>query len=296
MLAGMRVLHVHAHYDDFEFVAAGTFEQWRRRHGPLFEGRIVVCTDGRSGHHFRTRRETAEMRRAEQERSAALGGYEFRQLLGPSGEPFGEARTLTTDLLAALWHAIREFEPDYLLCPPLPSDPLAGVHPDHVTVAEAVRRVAYMINVPHAFLDEYPVENEQQSRWIKTPVILNTYDGYMAGANSFDLAVEVESCFEAIAAQSWCHQSQINEWLPWVARHHIDPTADLGAWKLKLRERFDRQARELGLPAGRAHEVFTVTAWGVVPTFEQLIRDFPALVADPVREQRLRAKLDRTAG
>ncbi len=292
----MRALHVHAHYDDFEFVAAGTFEHWRRRLGGQFEGRIVVCTDGRSGHQFRTRNETADLRRSEQEKSAALGGYEFRQLLSPDGQPFGEARTLTTDLLAALWQAIREFEPDYLFCPPLPTDPLAGVHPDHLTVAEAVRRVAYMINVPHAFLDEFPVADETQSRWVKTPVILNTYDGYMAGANSFDLAVDVGECFDLIAAQSWCHQSQINEWLPWVARHQIEPTADLPAWTAKLRERFSRQARELGLPAAGVYEVFTVTAWGVVPPLEQLQRDFPVLVRDAEREARLASRLKRAAG
>ena len=296
MLSAMRVLHVHAHYDDFEFVAAGTFELWRRKLGKKFHGRIVVCTDGRSGHQFRTREETAQVRRTEQERSAELGHYEFRQLLDPAGKPFGEARTLTTDLLAALWHAIREFEPDYLFCPPLPSDPLAGVHPDHITVAEAVRRVAYMINVPHAFLDEYPTDDETKSRWVRTPVILNTYDGYMAGANAFDLAVDVEEAFDLIAEESWCHQSQINEWLPWVARHQIEPTADLAAWKQKLRERFNRQARELGLPPNRAHEVFTVTAWGLVPTIAQLERDLPVMDPEAGRRQRLEARLTRSAG
>ncbi|MFM7101638.1 MAG: hypothetical protein ACKO3N_10765, partial [Verrucomicrobiota bacterium] len=207
-------------------------------------------------------------------------------------QPFSEAcRTLTTDLLAALWRSIREFEPDYLLCPPLPHDTLAGVHPDHLTVAEAVRRVAYMINVPHAFLDEYPVADETQSRWVKTPVILNTYDGYMAGANSADLVVDVEEAFDVIAAESWCHQSQINEWLPWVARHHLEPTASLEAWQGRLRGRFDRQGRELGLPPGRAHEVFTATAWGIVPALGDLERDFPGLVTDPARRERLARRL-----
>jgi LmbE family N-acetylglucosaminyl deacetylase len=292
----MRVLHVHAHFDDFEFVAAGTFELWRRSQ-PEFRGRVLVCTDGRSGHQFRTREETARVRLAEQEASAAIGGYEFELLKKPDGRPFEEAcRTLTTDLLAALWRAIREFEPDYLLCPPLPTDPQAGIHPDHVTVAEAVRRVAYMINVPHAFLGEYAVADESVSRWVKTPVILNTYDGYMAGANAVDLAVEVEPAFDVIARESWCHQSQINEWLPWVARHHIEPTADLAAWTARLRTRFQRQARELGLPPDRAWEVFTVTAWGAVPSLDQLQRDFPALLAEPGRQEHLAAKLRRWSG
>jgi LmbE family N-acetylglucosaminyl deacetylase len=215
----------------------------------------------------------------------------------PNGQPFEEAcRALTTDLLAALWQSIRAFEPDYLICPPLPTDPQAGVHPDHITVAEAVRRVAYMINVPHAFLGEYPVADETQSRWVKTPVILNAYDGYMAGANTADVVVDVDDAFDLIAEESWCHQSQINEWLPWVARHHIEPTANLDAWKQKLRARFDRQARELSLPPGRACEAFAVTAWGIVPAFEQLQRDFPSLVREPGREERLRAKLARWGG
>ena len=289
----MKVLHVHAHFDDFEFVAAGTFELWRRHLGADFRGRIIVCTDGRSGHHFRTREETAAIRLAEQSESARIGGYEFIRLQRPDGQPFGEARTLTTDLLAALWHAIREFEPDYLLCPPLSQDPLAGVHPDHVTVAEAVRRVAYMINVPHAFFDEYPVTDETQSRWIKTPVILNTYDGYQAGANTWDLVIAVEEAFEVIAAESWCHQCQIREWLPWIGRHQMPVANTLEAWRQVLRRRFARQAQELGLPAGPAHEVFTVTAWGEIPKLKDLKRDFPGWIGDEASESRLAAKLAR---
>jgi len=290
----MRILCVHAHFDDFEFVAAGTFELLRRRAMEGFRARVLVCTDGRSGHHFRSRAETAAVRLAEQQASAAIGQYEFELLRKPSGEPFEEAcRTLTTDLLASLWKAIREFEPDYLFCPPLPSDPFAGVHPDHLTVAEAIRRVAYMINVPHAFLTEYPVADETQSRFVRTPVILNTYDGYMTGSNACDLVVDVEPVFDVIAAESWCHQSQINEWLPWVARHHIEPTGNLEEWSDKLRQRFARQARELGLPPDRAHEAFTVTAWGQVPTRAQLEADFPRVVIDPARSTRLDARLAR---
>ncbi|MBM3855164.1 MAG: PIG-L family deacetylase [Verrucomicrobia bacterium] len=290
----MRLLCVHAHCDDFEFVAGGTFELLRRRGGPDFRAKVLVCSDSRAGHHTRPREETARIRLAEQAASAALGRYEFELLRRPDGRAFAEAcRILTTDLLAALWQAIRAFEPDYLFCPPLPADPRAGVHPDHLVVADAVRRLAYMINVPHAFLDEYPVADETQSRWVKTPVILNTYDGYMAGTNAGELVVNVEEVFDLIAEETWCHQSQINEWLPWVARHHLEPTPDLAAWKVKLRARFDRQARELGLPPGPACEVFTPTAWGIVPTLAQLERDLPMAATDAARKARLAEKLER---
>src|SRR5438045_6067520 len=142
----MKILSVHAHFDDFEFVAAGTFELWRRKLGEGVRRRVLVCTDGKAGHHFRTREETGEVRLAEQRESARVGGYEFELLRLPNGQPPREAcLQVSVELLAALWKTIRDFEPDYLFCPPVASDPLAGIHNDHVTIAEAVRRVAYMI-------------------------------------------------------------------------------------------------------------------------------------------------------
>jgi LmbE family N-acetylglucosaminyl deacetylase len=275
----MKVLFVHAHYDDYEFTAAGTFELWRRRLGAEFQGRVLVCTDGEAGHHFRSRAETGKVRLAEQEESARLGGYEFALLRLPNGQVPREAcLQVSTELLAALWKAIRDFEPDYLFCPPLGSDPLAGIHNDHETIAEAVRRVAYMINVPHAFTPEYPAK-ESASQPCKVPVIVNVYDGYMFGANACDLVVDVEEAFELISELTWCHQSQIREWLPWVGRHHMAAPTELAEWRTILRARFDRKNRELGVRTEHAVEVFRITAWGTVPTLEEVLRDFPPVLA-----------------
>lgn len=285
----MKALFVHAHFDDYEFTAAGTFEMWRRALGSSFAAKVLVCTDGQAGHHARTREETGRLRLEEQAASARIGGYEFELLRLPNGRAPREAcLQVTPDLLAALWKAVRDFEPDYLFCPPLGADPLAGIHNDHETIAEAVRRVAYMINVPHAFTPEYPAD-ETQSQPCKVPVIVNVYDGYMFGANAFDVAIDVTEAFDAIAAMTWCHQSQIVEWLPWVGRHDMAPPASLDEWKLTLRARFERTARELGLidrpqtspappAAGAAQplfEVFRITAWGAVPTLAQLAADLP---------------------
>jgi len=217
----MKIMCLHAHFDDFEFVAAGTFELWRRQLGPGLRARVVVCTDGRAGHHFRTREETGRVRLGEQQASARVGHYEFAQLRLSDGEVPREAcLRVTIDLLAAIWKAIRDFEPDYLFCPPVPNSPLAGIHVDHVAVAEAVRQVAYMLNVPHAFTPEYPAD-ETKSVPCKVPVVVNVYDEYMHGANAYDLAVDVEAAFDAITEMAWCHQSQIAEWLPWVGRHQM---------------------------------------------------------------------------
>src|SRR5436190_10187513 len=277
----LKALCLHAHFDDYEFVAGGTFEMWRRKLGKDFRGRVIVCTDGKAGHHFRTREETFKIRLQDQKKSAEIGHYESDVLRLPNGEvPCEVCLQITSDLLAAMWKAIRDFEPDYVFCPPLPNDSLAGIHNDHVTVAEALRRVAYMINVPHAFTPEYPAD-ETKSQPCKVPVIINVYDPYMFGANSFDLAVDVEPAFETIGDITWCHQSQICEWIPWVGRHSMEVPKSRADWAKILRSRFQRQNRDLGLETGHAVEVFRVTAWGEVASVEQLQRDFPNLLPHP---------------
>src|SRR5687768_10190694 len=277
----MKLLFINAHFDDFEFTAAGTLLAWREKLGGALQARAIVCTDGQAGHHFRTRAETGRIRRDEQAVSARIGGYEVEVLTLPNGEVPREACLQSTPaLLAALWKSIRDFEPDYLFSPPVVVDPLAGIHVDHVAVADAVRRVAYMINVPHAFTPEYPAD-ETVSLPCRTPVIINVYDAYMARSNSSGLAIDVENEFPGICAMSWCHQSQIAEWLPWVGRHDMKAPASLAEWTVELRRRFDNKNRQLGIASSRALEIFTVTAWGAHAGPEQIANDFPAQAVDP---------------
>lgn len=288
----MKILSVHAHCDDFELYLGGTFELWRQNHGPELRSRILVCTDGAAGHQFRTRAETAALRWQEQQASAQLGGHEVELLKLPNGQPPREGFQVTSDLLAGLWKAIREFEPDYLFCPPVATDPLAGIHNDHQTVAEAVRRVAYLINVPHAFTPEFPAD-ETQSRSCKVPVVLSIYDTYQGGSNAFDLVVDIEPAFDRVAEMCFCHQSQIMEWLPWVGRHRIEPPANLADWKARLRRFMARRNRVPGVPAGRAIELFSVTAWGEIPAYETLLRDFPGILPEYSRLENLKQRLAR---
>ena len=291
-----KALFIHAHYDDYEFTAAGTFEMWRRRLGADFRARVLICTDGEAGHHCRPRAETGRIRFAEQQASARLGQYEFALLRLPDGSVPREAcLLLTPPLLAALWREIREFEPDYLFCPPVPADPLAGIHPDHQTVAEAVRRVAYMINVPHAFTPEFPAD-ETRSQPVRTPVILNTSDSYISGENAFDLAVPIDAAFPLVTEMSWCHQSQIREWLPWVGRHNLAAPETPAAWAEALRRRFEKRNREAGLAPAPLAELFRVTAWGAVPEWTQLQRDFPEMLGTSSQIEALRHRLERWRG
>src|SRR5262249_27669897 len=153
-----------------------------------------------------------------------------------------------------------------------------------------VRRVAYMINVPHAFTPEFPAD-ETQSRPCKVPVIVNVYDGYMFGANACDLAVDVEPAFAKICDLTWCHQSQITEWLPWVGRHNMEAPKSAAEWSATLRQRFDRKNRELGLRTDHALELFRITAWGRVPELDPLLEDFPGVLSEASRLDELRSRL-----
>lgn len=290
----MRILFVHAHFDDFEFTAAGTFELWRRQSREPLERRVLICTDGAAGHHAMSRAETARRRLAEQERAAALGGFQFRSLLDRTGRPFREARLhASPDFLPALWREIREYQPDYLFCPPLANDPLAGVHVDHWDVAQAVRSVAYLINVPHAFTPEYPADEGAAPESVRTPVILNTYDGYMAGGHGHDLAVEVGEVTDFVADLAWCHESQLKEWLPWVDRHNLEVPLDQGSWRAQYRAILERRKTALGIRSSGLFEVFQVTAWGVVPTLSRLREDFGGLISDEASAlQRLDGRLN----
>ena len=289
----MRLLYIHAHFDDYEFTAAGTFDLWKRKGGDQCHTKLIVCTDGAAGHHFRSREETGRLRLSEQEESARLGGYEFELLRLPDGQvPRETSLQSTPPLLAALWKAIRDFEPDYLFCPPLPSDTLSGIHLDHAAVADAVRKVAYMINVPHAFTTEFP-HLGSEAQFIKTPVILNVFDGYQFGENSYDLAVNIEGVFARVCEMSYCHRSQIMEWLPWVGRHEMKAPHSLDEWSKQMRARTLKRNTSLGIKLPIPTEVFTVTAWGTVPSLKQLTDDFPNLIPEICQFKNLEQKLSR---
>ena len=139
-----------------------------------------------------------------------------------------------------------------------------------------------MINVPHAFTPEFP-SDETASTPCKVPVIVNAYDAYMCGANSFDIAVHVESVFDKIAEMTWCHQSQIVEWIPWVGRHNMKAPASFQEWSTVLN-------------TNHAVEVFTVTAWGEIAEYKQVLADFPNVSKEWSNLSALEQKLRRWGG
>ncbi|PCJ58172.1 MAG: hypothetical protein COA79_14225 [Planctomycetota bacterium] len=275
----MKIMSIHAHFDDFEFTGGGLFTLWKNKLGDELETKVVVCTNGEAGHHFMTKKETGVARRQEQLESAKIGGYDVEFLKYPNGEyPREGCLFVNAPLLASLWKSIRDFKPDYIFCPPMPSSTTAGIHIDHVAVADAVRKVAYMINVPHCYLEEYPVEDETQTEYIEVPVIINYTDGYMHEDNLIDFAVDTSSVIDVVAAMSYCHKSQIMEWLPWVGRNHISRVPEnLEDWTDVLKERRASLSKGFGLKKEGQYECFTLTAWGAVPNGKKVLNEIPGI-------------------
>ena len=290
----MKIQNIHAHFDDFEFTAGGLFTIARERLGASFTGQVVVCTDGRAGHQFCTREETGRVRLAEQQESARIGRYDFRQLRLPDGSlPREACLQVTVPLCAAIWKAVRDFQPDYVICPPVVSDPLSGIHVDHVAVADAVRRIAYMINVPHAFTPEYPAD-ETVAIQTRTPVVLNAFDEYNKRTNTFDLAIDCEDAFDEVCEMSWAHRSQITEWLPWVASPVPWPVpTGIADWKRLRRAAYAERNAALGIDSDRLYEYFSITCWGAEPDVDDILRDLPGVNLRHSRLNALRRRLDR---
>ena len=290
----MKIMCIHAHFDDLEFYGGGTFELFRQKYGNRLQTLSVVCTDGKAGHHFRTRDETGEIRRKEQQAAAEIAGYQAEVLTLPDGShPREGCLILDSNFMAALWHSIRRFHPDYIFCPPLTSHPLAGLHIDHEAVAEAVRKIAYMINVPHAFTPEYPAD-ETQSESIKVPVILNFFDFYQKSLNSpNDVAFNVEPVFDIPIRTTYAHQSQIKEWLPWVTPNDFSTPQDLEEWKSILKNIYHAKSRKMGIIPEKILEAFTITAWGTIPSYEQLIEDLPSMDEEASNLDALKIRLSQ---
>jgi len=76
----------------------------------------------------------------------------------------------------------------------------------------------------------------------------------------------------------------------------MDPPKSPADWAKILRARFDRKHRELGLATKHALEVFTVSAWGEVPSPDDLLADLPVFCAESSNLERLKSRLNAWRG
>lgn len=285
----LRVMSVMAHQDDFEFEAAGFFLLLRQHYGDAVELKILTTSTGVSGHHEMSCDETVRRREAEAQASAALVGAAYENLRQLDGTHIPAQVFCDRNMLGGLWNAIRAFAPDYVIAPPVVTNPLAGIHIDHQHTAEAVRLVAYQLGVPNA----YPTMNAPRQQRFPVPVILNCPDAYSKEA-LWHFSANADAVREAKTAMLLCHHSQIEEWLPFVdslndpagALYRRGPNGENLAWsKAKWLKNLQERVRKVNVRFGFSdtafREYFAVTGWGYVPGRDKLLADFPFLEWNP---------------
>ncbi len=285
----LRVLSVMAHQDDFEFEAAGLFLRLRQHYGNDVALKIVTTSCGGSGHHEMSYDETVRRREAEARTSAALVGAEYENLRQLDGTHVPAQVFCDRNLLGGLWNCIRDFGPDYVITPPVVTDPLAGIHIDHQHTAEALRYIAYQLGVPNA----YPTMNAPRQLRFRVPIFLCCLDAY-SQENIWHFQVNVNQVKKDKLKMLRCHVSQIEEWLPFIdslndpegAIYERGPNGENLRWSeekwlAEKEKQFHNRNLLCGYDDHVAREYFAITKWGTTSTTggltakESIIRDFP---------------------
>ena len=151
MREDIKVMMIVAHQDDFEFCAGGVSAMLGEYYGDEFKLKVLAMTCGASGHHEMLPEATYRRREAEALQSASIIGAEYECLNGLDGVSLAGQIFIDRNTLGGLWNVVRNFEPDFIFCPPVPADPLRGVHIDHYNTACTVRLTAYQYKVSYAY-------------------------------------------------------------------------------------------------------------------------------------------------
>lgn len=256
-MSKLKVMSIMAHQDDFEFTAGGIFAHLRQKYDTDIELKILATTRGASGHHEMQLEETFRCREKEAQNSAAVIGAEYKCLTCLDGSHLLGQFFIDRNTLGGLWNAVRDFEPDFIFCPPVITDPLAGIHIDHYNTAWAVRMIAYQLSVPHA----YPTMNKVMKLRVTNPIIINVEDSY-AGEGDFDFSIDIKTdIYESKLQMALCHKSQVFEWLPWN-NDGLERTIDEAEFLNNFRKRHSVVNKRYGKDDSKPREYFRVTRWG----------------------------------
>lgn len=256
-MSKLKVISVMAHQDDFEFTAGGIFAHLRQKYGSDVDLKILATTRGASGHHEMQLEETFRRREQEAINSAAVIGAEYECLTCLDGSHVLGQFFIDRNTLGGLWNAVRDFEPDFIFCPPVITDPLAGIHIDHYNTAWAVRMLAYQFTVPHA----YPTINNTMKLRVTKPIIINVEDSY-AGEDGFDFSIDIkDEIYESKIQMALCHESQVFEWVPWNFEG-LERTIDEAEFKDGFRKRHAEINKRYGKDDSTPREYFRITRWG----------------------------------
>jgi LmbE family N-acetylglucosaminyl deacetylase len=264
----LRIIAFGAHPDDCDGRAGGTAAKWAAL-GHLVK--FVSVTSGDAGHQSQGGGALAMRRRQEaREAGRRLGIAEYETLDNHDGELLP-----TLEVRHQIIRRIRQWKADLVLAP-RPND----YHPDHRYTGILVQDAAYMVVVPNVCPDTPALR--------KNPVFMYFQDGFQR-PNPFrpDVAVAIDDVLDKKVAAADAHESQMYEWLPWVAGNLDQVPKDPAARREWLRrtqggrgvpERLREALRKwYGAQADsiRSAEAFEVCEYGSRPSEQELRRLFP---------------------
>lgn len=269
----LKLLILGAHPDDAEYHAGGLASIYCQSGHAV---KMVSVTDGSAGHHEKSRKELAAIRRREAAAAGAVIGATYEVWDFPDGE-----LTPTLEVRHRVIREIRTFAPDLVL-----THRVYDYHPDHRAVGQAVQDASFLVRVPHVVPDAPALRSD--------PVVAYLPDLFTRPCPlTADVVLDVTDRADTIAAMLACHRSQVFEWLPYldgildqVPRDESPRGAWMREWYSRcVRPRADRFRQELiaayGEPRGPAigfAEIYEISPYAGRADREMLRRLFPSCV------------------
>lgn len=194
----LNVIAIFAHPDDGEYKMGGTAALLAERGHRV---KFVSLTNGDAGHHEMGGGALAKRRRAEAKEARRRLGIAAYDVLD-----YHDAELMPTlEVRKDVIRLIREWDADVVIGL-RPYD----YHPDHRNAGRVVQDAAYMVQVPNVHPRIPPTDGN--------PVFLYMQDRFTTPYPfQPDVAVAVDGVVETKAAALDAHESQMYEWLPWVA-------------------------------------------------------------------------------
>jgi N-acetylglucosamine malate deacetylase 1 len=191
-----RLLCIGAHPDDSEAFASGLAALWSANGGLV---RFLAMTDGTAGHRESGGAVLARRRQAEADVAAALVGADAVILDNQDG-----ALMPTLENRHKVIRAIREFQPDVIA-----THRTNDYHPDHRYTGLLVQDSCYMVMVPNVVPTIAPPARE--------PIVMYMSDRFSKPSSlQPDLIFDIDSVIEQKLEAMIAHESQVQEWLPWM--------------------------------------------------------------------------------
>lgn len=265
----VRIIMIGAHPDDCDIKGGGTAALLASLGHAV---KFVSVTNGDAGHQTMKGKELARRRLAEAREAGKRFGVAYDVLDNHDGQLLPDL-----DTRLQIIRKIREWNADVVIAP-RPND----YHPDHRYTGVLVQDAAYLVAVPNVAPETPRLE--------KNPVFLYFQDNFQR-PNPFrpDVAIDISAVYPQKVHALGAHESQVYEWLPWIAGY-LDQVPN------------DKSKREEWLGAARAvqitpevrtslakwygqeraakvqqAEAFEVCEYGARPSEEDLRRIFPML-------------------